>query len=160
MQTRFVKISHHETIPTLLPYVLAAIATLGEGSVVAVNAGANDSGLQLTLPSRFMDFLVEAIRTYDGATAAQTTPIDLGNFPLNKIYMVFSPSVRAAAVKEAIEVLGICPPDIRLAVIVQNSSDAGRLVASGPPNREPYFQQHVRDNILSLLGAATPSPVQ
>jgi hypothetical protein len=160
MQTRFVAITANP-IETLLPYVLAAIDTLGCGSAVVVRGGGgSDSGLQLTLPLNFMNLLIETIHTYEGTSQAHQKPIKLTDFPVNIVYPpMIKAGVNAASVKAAIEAIGIFPPDMQVAVVTLNQAGEGGLLISGPDdeNRKGFYNMHVLPTLQALASSLSPT---
>jgi hypothetical protein len=160
MQTRFVAITTNP-IETLLPYVIGAIDTLGCGSAVVVRgADGSDSGLQLTLPLNFMNFLMETIHTYEGTSQAHPKPIKLTDFPVNIVYPpMIKAGVHAASVKVAIDAMGICPPDMQVAVVTLNQAGEGGLLISGPDDekRKGFYNTHVLPTLQALASSLSPT---
>ncbi len=127
---------------TVLPYVREVIRTVGLGSAVV----AGDKDLQLTLPVQLLHFLEATIKQFD----------DRGNhieeFAENTFY---PPLIRVkgptGSLKPAVDALGICPPDMRVAWVELGEAE-GALLVSGPGGaRADHYREHVLPNLKALV---------
>jgi len=136
--TRFIP-TPNLTSTRVLPYVEQAIRTLGYGSAVPFG----EEGIQITVPTQLMSFLESTINAYERNSA------QFRDFEERKFY---PPAIRVktagAALMDLVEILGLCPPDMRVAWI--SLGDAGALLVSGPSRREPHFLSTVLPSLKTL----------
>lgn len=151
-ETRFVPLKNN-SVGVVLPYVLSAIETIGQGSAV----GVGNLGIQLTLPQQFMNFLIFTLNTYEGTASSPSGPLALAQFPQT----VFFPPVItvkgvSSSLKPAVDALGICPPDFTVEWVSLGPAD-GALLVAGPPERLDFYKNNVLPSLKALVHGLSPA---
>jgi len=143
--TRFLPTTNNKA-KVILPYVEDAIRTVGYGSAVAMG----DQGIQITVPEQLMHFLEATINGYDTMGSAIT------EFEERQFY---PPAIRVkatnAVLKELVDALGLCPPDMRIEWL--SLGDSGVLLVSGPLARKDHFTKNVLPSLMTLANQLNPS---
>jgi hypothetical protein len=123
-------------IESILPMVAAVIDAVGFGSVVAT-----DKGIQVTAPVEMLTNLNATIEAYKASPPAVEAYAFFGLFSFPSVTANFA---------EAIQTLGLCPPDMRCTVVPMKSGWSALLVA-GPASRKKFYDEKVKVAIAAAL---------
>jgi len=129
--------------PKILPFVEAALATVGLGSVAA-----DENGLQLTAP---VDVVHNLVATIKGYVDAADDPAFIGRVPYNPAIIIFG---FEEDLRPAIATLGILPPEMR-ADWLALPGVGGALLFSGPNDRKTQFDSIIRPYMKDLIPRPT-----
>ena len=134
-------------VHSILLYIQDAVRTMGCGSVVCVGKHA----VQLTLPVQSLHFLEDTIEELLKIEDDKTYPS-----------MIFYPPIvrvpfKTESLKQVVEELGLCPPDMRVEWI--SLEEGGALAVSGPDGDEErlkVFRTVVLRSLRSLVLQLAP----